>query len=259
MGIYDRDHRQNDPWKKNKTPNSEQFNFNESKFNDRKTPHFSHNYKSHINHENEDIRNFNQAADARRKLKEFKQVWRAGEQIGSKQNSYPIVPWLLALTVILFIANLYNKTHHTKNIPDTVVPTVTNITLPLPPTSVLSTSYDPASATCPFTLIADNKNYYIKICDTLRGDQTIAKFFIRAGEELTTTIPAGNYKIKFGSGNDWYGEEELFGPYSQYGESENLNFIYDGYVSNGHTISFYKAVNGNFHTNTTGRDAVLKN
>lgn len=226
MGIYDRDHRQNDPWKNNSKKETE----------------FDRQQKI--------------------KLKEFKQIWKL-EKPKSKSLVW-FIPWVVGLLIILAIAKEFHK-HNTTN-PITPV-SAQNIeqpifkpfkALPILPTSILSASYDQASTTCPLSIIADNKNYYIKLCDMLRGGKTVAKFFVRAGEELKTTIPAGNYKIKFGSGDEWYGEEELFGQFSQYGESESLNFNYDGYTSQGHTISFYQQVNGNFHTNNIGRDSVLQ-
>lgn len=64
--------------------------------------------------------------------------------------------------------------------------------------------------------------------------------------------------IKFGRGDDWYGEEELFGAFSQYGQSETLDFTFDGMTSTGHTIVFQKMVNGNFHTDDVGRDTILQ-
>lgn len=285
MGIYDRDHRQNDPWKKNAANN--QFTFNESKGDieiDQNTQEKPLNkakiisnrtyYKNSNGDEiSEEVRAFNESSKHRRKetafdkqqkikLEEFKRIWKL-EKPKSKSLVW-FIPWVVGLLIILAIAKEFHK--HNRINPITPV-SAQNIEQPIftpskalsiPPTSILSTSYDQASATCPFTLIADNKNYYIKVCDTMRGNKTIAKFFIRAGEELTTKVPAGNYKIKFGSGDEWYGEEELFGQFSQYGESESLNFSYDGYASQGHTISFYQQANGNFHTNDIGRDTVTQ-
>lgn len=248
MGIYDRDHRQNDPWKKNQQHN-ESYKYNESKG----------------EMEIDNAREFNQSASARRKLKKFKRTWKLEEEKKPK-NFLALFFWGFGLLSILVISKEVQK-HHSSTALSSTVPTAISSSssfdsiqeLAPPPTSVLSTAYIPESANCPFTLIADNKNYYIKLCDMLRGGKTVAKFFVRAGEELKTTIPTGNYKIKFGSGDEWYGEEELFGEYSQYGESENLNFSYDGYASQGHTISFYQQVNGNLHTSDIGRDAVLQN
>jgi hypothetical protein len=279
MGIYDRDHRQNDPWKKNNDWLKEKFNFNEAKgeveLNDEEILNPSkknlHNpkiisnrtyYKSNNREVTEDIHNFNQASDARRKLKEFKQTWKL-EKPNNKSLAW-FIPWIVGLLIILAVAKEFHK--HNRTNPITPV-SAQNIEQPIfkpskalaiPLTSILSTTYDQASATCPFNLIADNKNYYVKVCDTMRGNKTIAKFFIRAGEKLTTKVPSGNYKIKYGSGDEWYGEKELFGQFSQYGESESLNFTFDGYSSQGNTISFYQRVNGNFHTNNIGRDTVTQ-
>lgn len=220
--------------------------------------------------DNDEIQAFHEASKFRRKykefdeqqkikLKEFKQIWQMGEKIKPKSPSYAIFPWLIALILILFIPNVYNKIQPAQNVPESIFPIVTHNILPIPPTSVLSTFYNADSATCPFSITADQKNYYIKLCDTKKNAQTVAIFFIRAGETLKTTVPSGNYKIKYGSGGDWYGEKELFGEFSQYGESEILNFFSDGYSSQGNTVSLYQRVDGNLHTNRIGRDAVLRN
>lgn len=276
MGIYDRDHRQNDPWKKK----NDSLKFNESKGeveidqnsqekNLDKTKRVS-STSSKINEINEDVKAFHSANKHRRiqkqfddqqkiKLREFKQIWKL-EKPKSKSLVW-FIPWVVALLIIIAIAKEFYKHNSVNPIRPVSAQNIEQPSkaLPILPTSSLSTGYDQAAATCPLSIIADNKNYYIKLCAMLRGGKTVAKFFVRAGEELKTTIPAGNYKIKFGSGDEWYGEEELFGEFSKYGESESLNFSYDGYTSQGHTISFYQEVNGNFHTNDIGRDAVLQN
>lgn len=270
MGIYDRDHRQNDPWKKK----NDSFEFNESK-GEIEIDQNSSTQTSFKNHKatkiSEEAKAFNTANKHRRiqkqfddqqkiKLKEFKQTWK----INQNKNLIWVIPWVLGLLMILAIS----KEIHKHNLKDTniIAPASTteeSIFEPLqaiqsPATSIISSSYTSESATCPFTMIADNKNYYIKLCDTMREDQTIAKFFVRAGEKLSIKIPAGNYKLKYGAGEEWYGEEELFGPFNQYGESEVIQFIDNGYSSSGHTVSFYQTVNGNFHTNNIGRDSVVQ-
>jgi hypothetical protein len=131
--------------------------------------------------------------------------------------------------------------------------------IPLPLTSVLSTAYDPNLANCPFKILADQKNYYVKLTDVMNENKTAAVFFIRSGEELVTKVPSGVYKLKYGAGNDWQGEQELFGQFAQYKESEQLHFVDNGYIQNGNVVSFYDTVQGNFQSNITGRDAVLQN
>lgn len=248
MGIYDRDHRQNDPWKKNQQSN-ESYKYNESK----------------AEMEIDDAREFNQSASARRKLKQFKQTWKLDKEEKPKYF-LSLFFWGLALLMILAISKTYQKHRSSTDSLSKDTTTLSNNSfdsskeLTPPITSVLSATYSSESANCPFTIIADNKNnYYVQLCDVMRGDKVIAKFFIRAGEELTANVPAGNYRIKFGSGSEWYGEKDLFGEFSRYGASEAITFQNYGYSSEGHTISFNNTVNGNFHTNDVSKDDLLKN
>ena len=39
----------------------------------------------------------------------------------------------------------------------------------------------------------------------------VAKYFVRAGDEIQKSLPPGRYRFKFASGVDWYGEPDLFG------------------------------------------------
>lgn len=225
-------------------------------------------------YDNEEIQAFHEASKFRRKfkefddqqkikLKEFKQIWKLEDS--KNRNLLSIIPWIAGLLIIVAIFQYIEKNDTKINQATTNDETIEkSIFKPLEPkelpvTSILTTSFDSESATNPFTMIADNKNYYVKLCDTNNNDQTVATFFIRAGETLQATVPSGNYKIKYGAGSDWYGEEELFGAFSQYGESETMVFSNYGYSSNGYTISFYRTVHGNLHTNRINRDAISQN
>lgn len=212
-----------------------------------------------------DMHNRRQTELAKENLAEFKKTWKLDDQ---EKKSFNFVPWLLAIVVIFIISKVIHKNssneqslqasspiEQSSNI---IEPIVTPATLPTPLTSVLSTNYDESKSSCPFTMIADNSNYYVKLCDAANENRTIAKFFIRAGETLKTKIPAGQYAVKYGSGSEWKGEKELFGQYSQYGKSEALAFYYDGFSSQGHTISFYKSTDGNFQTDNVDRDYILR-
>lgn len=280
MGIYDRDHRQNDPWKKNE-PSELKLKFNEAKGeveldNDtnasttvsKNKKHGIYDSSIHRKKTETNVREYNETARTRRKIMDAENL------LKKKKFSFSFAPWIIAIVAILIVSKIINKPYSADNVSNSALSTATSITpqiqpvstLPIatsgrlqtPLTSTLSASYDSASATCPLTLIANNKNYYVKLCDTMRGDKTVAKFFIRAKDELIVKIPAGSYKIKFGSGDEWYGEQELFGQYSQYGEFRKLNFSFDGYSSQGHTISFYKTVVGNLKTNITTRNYIAK-
>lgn len=252
MGLNDREYRQKDSWKN-------------IKFNESKGEMEFEIQKPFKSSETSQATNRSKLSAMQKKNKEYLSTLNSKK----KPFSFSFIPWIIALIIILAISKAIHKNSNneqfTKLSPpveqssNILEPIIKSETLPIPPTSVLSTTYEMQLATCPFTIIADKKsNYYLKLCDVMRGDKTVAKFFIRAGEELTTKVPAGNYKIKFGSGDHWYGEENLFGQFSRYGESGAMDFEDNGYSANGHTLSFYNTVSGNFHTNDIGRDAVAQ-
>lgn len=105
--------------------------------------------------------------------------------------------------------------------PDTDTPIASRI-LPTPKTSVLSTTYDATSATCPLTVKAGAKNYYLKVCDMKNGEKTVAQFFIRSNEKLKTALPTGTYMLKYISGSQWYGEKDMFGLFGDEGRINPL-------------------------------------
>ncbi len=180
-------------------------------------------------------------------------------ELDVSKKSFSFFPWIVALLVILAISKAIHKNI---DIEQPLVKIESNISpkiLPLPPTSILFSSYDIISSKSPFTLQADNKNYYIKLCDSIHTGKTVAIFFVRAGEILNTKVPFGQYTIKYASGVEWKGEHELFGEFSQYGKSQILSFDSDGLSSRGHMISFYRASNGNFKTDAVSRDYILQN
>lgn len=198
------------------------------------------------------------------KLQEFKQTWNLKEKSTIKPFSF--IFWIVAIIIILAISKEIHKhsindkaspiSEQSSNI---IKPAIASEILPIPSTSVLSTGYNLDSAICPLTFIADNQNYYVKLCDSHSNGATVAKFFIRAGETLKTKVPSGQYTIKYGGGGDWYGENELFGAFNEYKQSEILDFTFDGITSSGHTIFFQKAVDGNFHADDVGRDTIRQN
>ncbi|MCK9374086.1 MAG: hypothetical protein M0P91_12935 [Sulfuricurvum sp.] len=110
MGIYDRDHRQNDPWKKK----NDSFEFNESKgeieidqnsstqtsFKNHKTTKISEEAKA-FNTANKHRRMQKQFDDQQKiKLQQFKQTWKLEEP---KVKGFSFLSWILALLVILVI------------------------------------------------------------------------------------------------------------------------------------------------------------
>ncbi len=65
----------------------------------------------------------------------------------------------------------------------------------------------------------DGVGYYIRV---YTEDRALAEtVFVRKGGTVETWLPGGNYYIKDGSGTEWYGENEQFGPDGAY---ENMVF-----------------------------------
>ena len=60
-------------------------------------------------------------------------------------------------------------------------------------------------------------------------DEMVSEVFVRGSGSATTYVPVGTYHIRDGSGTEWYGREEMFGPYGYYeyltfSEDENTRF-----------------------------------
>jgi hypothetical protein len=66
--------------------------------------------------------------------------------------------------------------------------------------------------------IADRKNhYFVKIIDW-ETQKTVQTLFVRSGGTVTAYLPIGAYKLRFASGETWYGEQHYFGDGTFYGE-----------------------------------------
>lgn len=92
-------------------------------------------------------------------------------------------------------------------------------------------------------------HYYIKLVDYYNENNTLVTIFVRSGESVKVDIPIGDYKLKYATGETWYGEKDLFGHKTSYSKSEQqLNFSNSGYMVYGHTITLYKVQNGNLST-----------
>lgn len=81
---------------------------------------------------------------------------------------------------------------------------------------------------------------YVKLKDEDKND--VFSFFVRAGDNVTVSVPVGHFYIYFAHGSDWYGSERLFGPETSYSMDDELNDLYS------YTISYtlYPTANGNF-------------
>ncbi len=88
------------------------------------------------------------------------------------------------------------------------------------------------SKSCPFTIKTpdDGLNNYLKLYSD-KGD-LVACIFIASGKSARISLPVGIYQIKIATGNNWFGEAEMFGQQgaSYYESAENCalerNWVY---------------------------------
>ena len=91
-------------------------------------------------------------------------------------------------------------------------------------------------------------HYFVKVADWVT-DQPVATLFVQAGQSAETLVPLGTYRIKYATGDTWYGEDFLFGPQTSYSEAdEQFRFVDDGYQYTGYTVELFLQEGGNLRT-----------
>lgn len=89
------------------------------------------------------------------------------------------------------------------------------------------------------------QNWLIKLCDQ-ESNLPVMTVFVRAGETVEVKVPIGSYRVKFASGERWYGESNLFGPDTDYSTIDDpLDFRVKGNQLVGHALSLTAVPNGN--------------
>jgi hypothetical protein len=90
---------------------------------------------------------------------------------------------------------------------------------PLPPTGAFDTSSSTSRTAIIVRTRKDGPHTFVKIA---REDGTeAARGFIRAGEKHTFKLPFGTYILKTARGEQWFGEDFLFGPETTYGRADD--------------------------------------
>lgn len=125
----------------------------------------------------------------------------------------------------------------------------------LPQSGVIK-NYADTEAIAPFKITTrkysdkTGDNYYIKLIDA-KTQKLAITIFVQAGDTIELDIPLGIYQIRYASGKKWYGEQDFFGHFTSYNESEELlDFVVEGNRIKGHSIVLYKVANGNFETHS---------
>ena len=77
------------------------------------------------------------------------------------------------------------------------------------------------------------------------------RVFIRSGKTFETDVPLGEYEVFYATGDAWYGEDELFGPDTQYYKCDGtFDFTEDSEGYNGWTLTLTAVYNGNLDTDS---------
>lgn len=91
-------------------------------------------------------------------------------------------------------------------------------------------------------------NYLVKLADATTG-QPVLLIYVRGGQTEEIDVPIGTYRVKYASGDRWYGYTHLFGPDTQYSKADQpFTFTFDGNQYSGYTVTLYKVQNGNLRT-----------
>lgn len=93
-----------------------------------------------------------------------------------------------------------------------------------------------------------SSHYFVKLVDAVTGAEVI-ELFVRGGSSLTVDVPVGRYRIRYATGETWYGLKNLFGPSTGYSEAErDFEFEKTARGVSGFTITLYRVAHGNLQT-----------
>ena len=137
--------------------------------------------------------------------------------------------------------------------PDDFRPAFSEPEQPTPQQGGLEYSYNFANftgTTAPLKISTrpSDGNYVMKIVDWETGE-FVASYFISRGNTLEIELPLGSYKLKFASGDKWYGTKFLFGSATAYSYvPDKMVFYLSGDYARGHQIELIPQVGGNLET-----------
>lgn len=169
------------------------------------------------------------------------------ESVQSSLLSKPLV--IVAILILGFFAFFsFNNSSKNSNSNTIFTSGSTLSKMPLPYSSVISiNSTKPALA--PYTIIASgSESHLVKLKDATTGQEMVT-IFVRAGEQVATKIPVGDYTQVYASGKIWYGWDFLFGNRTKFAKSlQILSFQQNGNQFNGHIVQLKQHSNGNLRS-----------
>lgn len=122
-----------------------------------------------------------------------------------------------------------------------------------PQTGVLQGFVSPSYSTGPLTIKtrADSGDYYVKLVVKSTGI-TRMTIFIRGGATTDQiAVPSGTYELRYATGQNWHGDELLFGDETRYNKADS-DFTFGS--GSGYTVELFLQQFGNLNTNSINKD-----
>lgn len=128
-------------------------------------------------------------------------------------------------------------------------------TVAKPSSGLYTQNLDGQQAIAPLEIRTESgSDYYVKVVNAANDNDTLA-IYIHGGETVEVEVPLGNYEIRYASGTNWYGDQELFGSDTAFNKADELfNFVDTGYQISGYTITLYQVIDGNLQTKTIDKN-----
>ena len=114
---------------------------------------------------------------------------------------------------------------------------------------------DNYSGIAPFNIsVASDKNFYVKL-RRINDSTDVMTILVKRGDTFIGKAPLGVFELVYASGNNWYGEDLIFGPSTQYQQSDN-DFVFrkEGRTIKGKTITLKPVRDGNMRTRKVSAD-----
>ena len=109
------------------------------------------------------------------------------------------------------------------------------------------------SSYCKFQVSADSKQDSLVKLESADNDSLYMLLYVRAGETASVSVGTGNYIVKYTTGENWYGEDAMFGTNASFSKADDVfefeisysgNYVYYSEIS----ITLYTVIGGNMST-----------
>ncbi len=101
----------------------------------------------------------------------------------------------------------------------------------------------------PLEISTETGAHYLVRLENIETGLDELDIFVRGGASVAIDVPLGEYRVKYASGETWYGFADLFGPDTAYQQaSTSFSFTRDSRGISGYTLTLYRVANGNLRS-----------